>query len=107
ELNQYRETFAEILVAEAEELLDQQQMSGRGYRNELGQSLDDSENNRLDDIQGHVELRGRKKGLGVRPIRLRSCRIACRDLWRKAGILATTKGTRRTGCSRRRFAYKR
>ena len=41
ELNQNREALAEIVVAEAEEPLHQQEVPGRGHRNELGQPLDD------------------------------------------------------------------
>ena len=51
ELDQHREGLAEILVVEAEEMLDQKQMPGRGHRNELGQAFDDAEEDRLDRVQ--------------------------------------------------------
>ena len=43
ELDQHGEGLAEIVVVEAEELLDQEEMPGRGYRQEFGQALDDAE----------------------------------------------------------------
>ena len=47
------EGLAEILVVEAEEMPDQQQVPGRGHRQELGQPLDDTEEDRLDYVQRH------------------------------------------------------
>ena len=43
ELDQDREGLAEVVVAEAEEMLDQQQMPGRRDREEFGEALDDAE----------------------------------------------------------------
>ena len=40
ELDQHRKGLAEILVGEAEEMLDQQQVPGRGYRDVFGQPFD-------------------------------------------------------------------
>src|SRR5262249_23653633 len=38
ELNQHGEGLAEIVIVEAEEVLDQEQVAGRGHRQELGRS---------------------------------------------------------------------
>jgi hypothetical protein len=43
ELNQHREGIPEGALAETEEALREQQMSGRGHRKELGHTLDDAE----------------------------------------------------------------
>ena len=43
ELDQDRERLAEVVVAPAEKMLHQQQMPGRGHRQEFGQALDDAE----------------------------------------------------------------
>ena len=51
ELDQHREGLAEGVVAPAEEVLHQQQMAGRGHRQEFGQALDDAEDGRLDEIE--------------------------------------------------------
>jgi len=53
ELDQHREGLAEIVVVEAKEMADQQQVPGRGHRDELGQPLDDTEEDRLDYVQRH------------------------------------------------------
>ena len=58
ELDQDREGLAEVLVAEAEELLQQQQMAGRGDRKELGQPFDDAEDDCLEEIERHDGFRG-------------------------------------------------
>ena len=68
ELDQHREGLAEILVGEAEEVLDQQQVAGRRDRQELGQALDDAEDDRLDEVEGHAMLRGKCGGLAARRI---------------------------------------
>src|SRR5262249_22115964 len=71
ELDQDREGVAEILVAEAEEMLHQQQMSGRRHRQILGQSLDEAEDDRLDDVQhGGIRLREAPAGFGAVDSRL-------------------------------------
>ena len=41
------------LVVEAEKMLDQQQMSGRGDREKLGQALNHAEDERLENIEEH------------------------------------------------------
>ena len=51
ELDQHREGLAEIVVVEAEEALHQQQVPGRGHRQELGQALDDAEDEGLEKIE--------------------------------------------------------
>ena len=61
ELNQNHEGLAERLVIESEEALDQQQMPGRGHRQEFRQALDDAENECLEKIECHEELRRRGK----------------------------------------------
>src|SRR5882757_1996613 len=53
ELDQHREGLAEILVIEAEEALHQQEVSGGGHRQELGQPLDHAEDERLEKIERH------------------------------------------------------
>ena len=63
ELDQHREGLAEILVGEAEEALHQQQMAGGRDGNELGEALDDAEDDRLDNVEGHEMLRGKCGGL--------------------------------------------
>ena len=57
ELDQHREGLAEVLVGETEEALHQQQMAGRRNRHELGEALDDAEDDRLDNVEGHAMLR--------------------------------------------------
>src|SRR4029077_1520239 len=59
ELDQHREGLAEILVGEAEKTLHQEQMAGGGDGYELGEPLDDAEDDRLDDVEGHSMLRRR------------------------------------------------
>ena len=51
ELDQHREGLAEIVVVEAEEVLHQQQMAGRGDRQELGQALDHAEDEGLEKVE--------------------------------------------------------
>ena len=46
ELDQDREALPEIVVAEIEEAFRQQQMAGRGHRQEFGHALDNAENHR-------------------------------------------------------------
>ena len=61
ELDQHREGLAEVLVLEAEEALHQQQMPGRGHREEFGQPLHDAEREGLEQVEpheGHGWLRG-------------------------------------------------
>jgi hypothetical protein len=58
ELDQNREALAEVLVAETQELLQQQKMAGRGDRQKLGQPLGHAEDGCLDDIERHDEFRG-------------------------------------------------
>ena len=53
ELDQHHEGLAESVVVEAEETLDQQQMPGRGHRQELGQTLDDAEDEGLEKVESH------------------------------------------------------
>src|SRR3974390_710447 len=53
ELDQDSEGLAEILVIETEEALRQEKMAGRGYRQELGQSLDHAEKECLEKLKGH------------------------------------------------------
>ena len=48
ELDQHVERLAERLIVEAEKMPDQQQMPGRGHRDEFGQALDDAEEGGLD-----------------------------------------------------------
>ena len=67
ELNQNREAFAEIVVAEAEKPLHQQEMPGRGHGNELGQPLDHAKDDRLNKIECHGST-PRRRGAGRRPI---------------------------------------
>ncbi len=57
ELDQHHEGLAEGVVVEAEEALDQQQMPGRGNRQEFGQALDDAEDEGLEKIESHAKLR--------------------------------------------------
>ncbi len=56
-LNQDDEGLAERIVVEAEEALHQQQMSGGGDRNELGEPFDDSQNEGLEEIERHADIR--------------------------------------------------
>ena len=60
ELDQHREGLAEVVVVEAEEVLHQQQMAGRGHRQEFGQALDDAEDERLEKVECHERLRGQR-----------------------------------------------
>ena len=46
ELNQHGEALPEIALAEIEEAFRQQQMAGRGHRQEFRDALDDAENHR-------------------------------------------------------------
>src|SRR5262249_56042698 len=48
ELDEDCEGLAEIRVVETEKALDQEQVSGRGHRQELGQSLDDAQYERFE-----------------------------------------------------------
>ena len=83
ELDQHREGLAEGVVAEAEEVLHQQQMAGRGHRQEFGQALDDAEHDRLDQVDMRASWPGAAKasqcmrGSGTarwrRSRRLRAC----------------------------------
>ena len=57
ELDQHGESLAEILVVETEEALDQKEMPGRGHRQELGQALDDAEDECLEQLERHDGLR--------------------------------------------------
>src|SRR5262249_13212874 len=54
----------EIVIVEAEEVLDQEQVAGRGHRQELGQALDDAEDEGLEKIEQHDGLR--KEGVAPR-----------------------------------------
>ncbi len=54
ELDQDRKGVAEVLVAEAEEMLHQQQMSSRRHREVLGEPFDHAENGRLDEVEHRV-----------------------------------------------------
>ena len=51
ELDQDRERLAEVVVVQAEEMLHQQQMAGRGDRQEFGEALDQAEHRRFDKIE--------------------------------------------------------
>ena len=53
ELNQHDETVPESALAEIEEALRQQQMAGRGNRQEFRDALDDAENHRPYCIRHH------------------------------------------------------
>src|SRR5258707_7610190 len=57
ELDQYRKTFPETVLAEVEESFRQQQMTRRGNREELGNTLDDAEDHRPYCIRHHVLVR--------------------------------------------------
>ena len=78
ELDQDHEGLSEIVVGEAEEALEHQQMAGGGDRQELGQALDDAENGRLDQVACHHAPQSRDAA--------ESCR---RLLWRECGRPAT------------------
>ena len=60
ELDQHHEGLAEIVVAEAEEMLQQQQVPGRRHGEEFGEALDHAEHDGLDQIEQHVALRARR-----------------------------------------------
>ena len=68
ELDQDVEGLAERFVVEAEKVADQQQMAGRGDRNELGQAFDDAEEYGLDHVQRHGRAPLRDRAL-TRPNR--------------------------------------
>ena len=51
ELNEDRERLSERVVTPAEEILHQQQMSGRRHRQEFGEAFDDAEDRRLEQVQ--------------------------------------------------------
>src|SRR5262249_53585325 len=53
ELDQHREGLAELLVAESEEMAEEEQVPGRGDRDELGQAFDNAQKGRLDDVEQH------------------------------------------------------
>ena len=98
ELDQHGEGLAEIIVIEAKELLHQEEMPGRGYRHELGQALDDAEDECLEQVEGHDGLRGQDDGTGAAQDR-------AREIWRLrfSRIInprATGNGEDCTGCSR-------
>ncbi len=62
ELDQHHEGLAESIVIEAEEPLDQQQMPGRGHRQKLGQTLDDTEDEGLENVESHSSSEEAGKG---------------------------------------------
>ena len=57
ELNQHREAVPETALAEIEESFRQQQMAGRGHRQEFRDALDDAENHRPQCIRHHDLVR--------------------------------------------------
>ena len=102
ELNQDREALAEIVVAEAEKLLHEQEMPGRRDRYELGQSLDHAEDRRLDDIECMESSTAEEGAAGARSGG--TWQDGWADLWRRIGIRATAKGASCTGVRRVQFA---
>ena len=73
ELDQHRESLAEILIVEAEEALHQQQVAGGGDRKEFGQALDNAEDECLEKVEGHDDA-PRANGRGrTRPNRIELC----------------------------------
>ena len=57
ELDQHREAVPETALAEIEKSFRQQQMSGRGHREEFRDALDDAENHRPQCIRHHDLVR--------------------------------------------------
>src|SRR5262249_8368000 len=53
ELNQHGEGLAEIVIVEAEKVLDQEEVPSRGHWQELGQALDDAEDEGLEKLKRH------------------------------------------------------
>ena len=97
ELDQHREGLAEIVVVEAEEALDQEEMPGRGHRQELGQALDDAEDEGLEKVERHDGLRGQR---GIRRARGRAREVREMRFSRIINLGATGNGEHCTGCSR-------
>ena len=55
ELDQDDEGLAEGVVVEAKETLDQKQVPGRRYRQELGESFEHAEDERLEEVKRHAD----------------------------------------------------
>src|SRR5437868_4047375 len=54
ELDKHREGLAELRIVESKKTLDQQEVPGRGDRQEFGQSFDDTEDERLEKVEKHA-----------------------------------------------------
>ena len=76
ELDEHREGLAEIVIVESEKALHQEEVAGRGHRQELGQPLNHTEDEGLEQVEQHDGSAARGREVPRRSRRGRSGRCA-------------------------------